>query len=93
MEVWKRLSAFALVLLGTFGFAYALAEKLPGHNHMHGAVSLAVPATTNGGYTLVADSVTDSAATFHLQHMGMVDRKSTRLNSSHIPLSRMPSSA
>ena len=25
--------------------------------------------------------------------MGLVDRKSTRLNSSHIPLSRMPSSA
>ena len=72
MEVWKRLSAFALVLLGTFGFSYALAEKLPGHNHMHGAVSLAMPATTNGGYTLVADSVTDSAATFLLQHMGMV---------------------
>ena len=26
-------------------------------------------------------------------HLGRVDRKSTRLNSSHIPLSRMPSSA
>ena len=26
-------------------------------------------------------------------HMGSKDRKSTRLNSSHIPLSRMPSSA
>ena len=25
--------------------------------------------------------------------LGLVDRKSTRLNSSHIPLSRMPSSA
>ena len=26
-------------------------------------------------------------------HMRKIDRKSTRLNSSHIPLSRMPSSA
>ena len=26
-------------------------------------------------------------------HVGDIDRKSTRLNSSHIPLSRMPSSA
>ena len=26
-------------------------------------------------------------------HIGIIDRKSTRLNSSHIPLSRMPSSA
>ena len=28
-----------------------------------------------------------------LDHLGLSDRKSTRLNSSHIPLSRMPSSA
>ena len=28
-----------------------------------------------------------------LPHYGHLDRKSTRLNSSHIPLSRMPSSA
>jgi hypothetical protein len=72
MDVWKRLSAFALVLLGTFAFAYALAEKLPGHNHMHGAAKLAPPASSMGGYTLVADSVSDTSATFHLEHMGMV---------------------
>ena len=29
----------------------------------------------------------------HEQNAGFADRKSTRLNSSHIPLSRMPSSA
>ena len=29
----------------------------------------------------------------HFSHIDVVDRKSTRLNSSHIPLSRMPSSA
>ena len=29
----------------------------------------------------------------HLNHVASIDRKSTRLNSSHIPLSRMPSSA
>ena len=32
-------------------------------------------------------------ATFHLEGDDVLDRKSTRLNSSHIPLSRMPSSA
>ena len=31
--------------------------------------------------------------TFDYEYMQMLDRKSTRLNSSHIPLSRMPSSA
>ena len=30
---------------------------------------------------------------FNSMREGLIDRKSTRLNSSHIPLSRMPSSA
>ena len=72
MSVWRRLSAFALVLIGTFGFSYALAEKLPGHSHNHGPVRLVPPATTDGGYTLVADSVSASSGTFHLEHHGMV---------------------
>ena len=37
------------------------------------------------------DSSTGAKTTFALKPVG--DRKSTRLNSSHIPLSRMPSSA
>jgi len=28
-----RLGSFALVLAGTFGTAYAIGERLPGHNH------------------------------------------------------------
>ena len=28
-----RLGSFALILAGTFGTAYALGERLPGHNH------------------------------------------------------------
>jgi hypothetical protein len=35
----------------------------------------------------------DSGATFHLLDQLQIDRKSTRLNSSHNPASRMPSSA
>ena len=34
-----------------------------------------------------------AAALFGLEELGMIDRKSTRLNSSHRALSRMPSSA
>lgn len=38
-EVSRRLGAFALVLAGTFGTAYALGEKLPGHQHVHAVSS------------------------------------------------------
>lgn len=31
----RRLVGFALVLAGTFGSAYALGERLPGHSHTH----------------------------------------------------------
>ena len=47
----------------------------------------------------LATTQTDSTGNFHLSlpvravTYAMLDRKSTRLNSSHIPLSRMPSSA
>ena len=34
-----RLAAFTVVLAGTFGSAYAVGEKLPGHNHDAGAVA------------------------------------------------------
>ena len=40
-----------------------------------------------GAYAISEDSIPD------LDKMNLEDRKSTRLNSSHIPLSRMPSSA
>ncbi len=61
-----RLVSFALVLAGTFGTAYAIGERLPGHhhgssarNHSHaGAAAL---------YQLVTDSIGDDSATFHLR--------------------------
>ena len=37
--------------------------------------------------------VLDNGMTVILRNVPTIDRKSTRLNSSHIPLSRMPSSA
>ena len=37
--------------------------------------------------------LSEKAATIETQLLFLGDRKSTRLNSSHIPLSRMPSSA
>ena len=50
-----------------------------------------------GGYEAVKDVSFEIAAgqmMFISGHSGAgIDRKSTRLNSSHIPLSRMPSSA
>ena len=47
-----------------------------------------MPVVTDGGLTLIESSII-------IEHVApeLVDRKSTRLNSSHIPLSRMPSSA
>jgi hypothetical protein len=76
MSVWARLGAFLLVLLGTFGTAYSLGEKLPGHshNHSHGPASLVAPGFENNGYTLVTDGITTDAgartATFHLEKAG-----------------------
>lgn len=56
-EASRRLAGFTLVLAGSFGFSYALGEKLPGHdhtNHSHtvdaGAYQLS--ADPDGKYTL-----------------------------------------
>ncbi|MEY4340096.1 MAG: hypothetical protein RLZ14_1946 [Actinomycetota bacterium] len=78
MSVWARLGAFVLVLLGTFGTAYSLGEKLPGHshshNHSHGPSSLVAPGFENNGYTLVTDGIAVDGgvrtATFHLEKSG-----------------------
>lgn len=32
-RTWLRLSLFALVVLASFGIAYAIGERLPGHDH------------------------------------------------------------
>ena len=62
-----------------------------------GAQSVIEEHFTDGDILRLADAVTDVTGrleldlTFPLEEL--TDRKSTRLNSSHIPLSRMPSSA
>jgi hypothetical protein len=70
-----RLGSFALVLAGTFGTAYAIGERLPGHHHGSGAHSHShmgatvpmPPSFEMDGYQLVADTITDGSATFHLR--------------------------
>jgi hypothetical protein len=75
MSVWSRLGSFLLVLLGTFGTAYAVGEKMPGHTHTHGPARVVLASTTDGGYTLVVDDLGGAdkgagTATFHLEHKG-----------------------
>ena len=63
MSIGGRLVAFLLVLLGTFGSAYAVGEKLPGHNHAGHSdadhsdadhvATLVPPGFTSGNYRLV----------------------------------------
>lgn len=77
MRVWGRLTAFLIVLLGTFGTAYSLGEKLPGHSHSDdhghsGPGSVVPPGDENGDYRLVTDSITGGEGTprtltFHLE--------------------------
>ena len=58
MSVGARLGAFLLVLLGTFGTAYAVGEKLPGHNHgghTHGPGSVVPPGFESNGHRLVTE--------------------------------------
>jgi hypothetical protein len=75
MSVGARLGAFLLVLLGTFGTAYAVGEKLPGHSHSghtHGPGSVVPPGFESNGHRLVTDSVKGADGeprllTFHLE--------------------------
>ncbi len=81
-SVWARLVAFGVVLLGTFGTAYAVGEKLPGHSHAghththtHGPAALVPPGFQSGAYQLVTDGITGGGgtprtATFHLSENG-----------------------
>jgi len=61
--------------VGTFGTAYAVGEKLPGHSHASGAghthngMNMGTPVLAgyeNGGYQLVTEGVSAGVATFHL---------------------------
>ena len=80
----------------------ALAVVRPGNTAEVAAIVKAcmaagVSIVTQGGNTgLVCGSIPDASGqqlVLSLQRMNAVDRKSTRLNSSHIQKSRMPSSA
>jgi hypothetical protein len=79
MSVWARLGAFLLVLFGTFGTAYAVGERMPGHSHAgghthtHGPASVVPAGFEMGDYQLVTDSIAGAhgqprVLTFHLQH-------------------------
>ena len=56
--------------------------EIPGRDGVHHETSFVGPAMRNS-----------ERLDYFPARLSMVDRKSTRLNSSHIPLSRMPSSA
>jgi hypothetical protein len=65
-----RLSSFALVLAGTFGMAYAIGERLPGHNHSSRSTTPSHDHESNptgNVYQLVTEQISDASATFHLQ--------------------------
>ena len=75
-HVVGRLGAFALVLAGTFGTAYAVGERLPGHTHSaqdghtHTGTGMSTPVPPgfeSGGYQLVTDHAHAGMATFHLR--------------------------
>lgn len=73
-----RLGSFALVLAGTFGTAYAVGERLPGHNHSSGSdsphdvhspdggASPMMPGSEMSGHRLVTEHMHGDEAPFHL---------------------------
>lgn len=83
MSVWSRLGAFLVVLLGTFGTAYAVGERMPGHSHSghnHAHTAQLVPAGFEiGNYRLLTDSIVGAkgqprVVTFHIQTIDMEER-------------------
>lgn len=71
-----RLGAFALVMAGSFGTAYAVGEQLPGHQHnsgsghAHAAGGMDAPVPDGfeqRGFQLVTDHVMPGMASFHLR--------------------------
>ena len=70
-----RLGSFAFVLAGTFGTAYAIGEKVPGHHHGSGAhghsdtdaAAPMPPGFEMNGYQLFMQTSSEGSATFHLR--------------------------
>jgi hypothetical protein len=69
-----RLGSFALILLGTFGTAYSIGERLPGHHHAAGAghththsASPVAPGFEMNGFQLITEKIDGDSETFHLR--------------------------
>lgn len=52
-----RLGSFALVLAGTFGTAYAIGERLPGHNHSPRPTHDPAHGGAGDGYQLATEQI------------------------------------
>lgn len=74
-----RLGSFALVLAGSFGTAYAIGERLPGHDHSAtsathdhsgngGATSPMAPGFEMNGFQLMTEHIHGGSATFHMRN-------------------------
>ena len=74
------------------GSAKEAVNLFPANINVAALLSLAGLGSTKTVVKIVADPLTEKN-THQIEAQGKLDRKSTRLNSSHIPLSRMPSSA
>lgn len=83
MSVWSRLGAFIVVLLGTFGTAYAVGERMPGHSHSghthtH-AATVVPPGFEMGNYRVLNDSIVGAkgqprVVKFHIQTIDQQER-------------------
>ena len=74
-----------LIVLGVVGLLAQLID---------GSLGMAYGVTSSTLLLAVGVAPAAASAAVHFSEIGTsLDRKSTRLNSSHIPLSRMPSSA
>jgi hypothetical protein len=84
-----RLAAFALVIAGSFGTAYAVGQKLPGnpeskpHTHTGEAASPVAPAFASDGYVLVTDATQPTAATLALHIKGPDGQRVTAFTDNH----------
>ena len=89
-EAWIRIALVLAFLVGTPLVAW-------GAGHWAGSVATTAVRSRLAGDHLVAATLLRGVPTGPDQQLtlglGLVDRKSTRLNSSHIQKSRMPSSA
>ena len=100
----RKLAAFALfVLIGLGGGAYLLITvcsvfigkkiETPGYNRIRAVEGVAKPVAPQQPVSAAITAHGSSIGAGGMVAPGTLDRKSTRLNSSHVKRSRMPSSA